>query len=379
MRIALIRCGLTAGTALFLAVAFVAPGGAQSTQEVTISYSAQADTAALELDLGGGALTLSAATTGSEVTSDGPSASGLGQVIEGDDSTRSATDAPPDESADATAAAQSLADPGNLFALDIAAGESSSESEAEDGTPSTANAATVGDLLLTEGTSGAFPFSVSVTALDSDSRAKANNSPMASASGSATGAVIDVQVDASQLTAAVCDALGQIPVVGGQLETECDNLVGGAPQGLQDFLSATIADGEVECTWADSKPAADGSAQLVDLSVLGQPVPIEIGEEVTIAGGTPLESTIGAGAFSKTVQNGGVEEEDTATARASGAFLELFGQQIVLNLGDATCGVAGLVESAEVIARTGGEILPVLFGGAALAGAGYGLRRFLKR
>lgn len=378
MRIALIRCGLTAGTALFLALAFVAPGGAQSTQEVTISYSAQADTAALELDLGGGALTLSAATTGSEVTSDGPSASGFGQVIEGDDSTRSATEAPPDESADATAAAQSLADPADLFALDVAAGESSSESEAEDGTPSTDNAATLGDILITQGTGATvFDFSVSITALDSDSRAKANNSPMASASASATGAVIDVQVDASQLTAEVCTALGNVPGVGDQLETQCNTLAQQVE--LQDFLSATVADGEVDCSWADSKPAATGSAQLVDLSVLGQPVPIEIGEEVTIAGGTPLETTVGAGAFSKTVQNGGLEEEDTATARASGAFLELFAQEIVFNLGDATCGVAGLVESAEVIARTGGEILPVLFGGAALAGAGYGLRRFLKR
>ena len=375
----LIRSALTAATAAFLALAFVTPGGAQTTEEVTISYSAEADSSALRLDLGMGAFDLSLAFTHSEVSSGGPSAAGFGQVVSGADATRSETDAPPDQTATATAVAQSGSDPGDLVDYDVGVGESSSESEAEDGKPSTASDATAGDIVLTEGASGAFPFSVSIIPLTSASSAGASGAPSASSDATATGAQIDVQVDGAQLTTAVCDALGQVPVVGGQLETECDNLVAQNPVGLQDLLSATVTTGEAACTWADGTPAAAGSAQLIDLTVLGQQVPIEIGQQETIAGGTPLESTIGAGAFSKSVQNGGPGEEDSATARASGGFVELFGRQIALAFGDATCGVSGRVLANEVIARTGAEVFPVLFGGAVLAAAGYGLRRFLKR
>jgi hypothetical protein len=113
---------------------------------------------------------------------------------------------------------------------------------------------------------------------------------------------------------------------------------------------------------------------------------VDVGEAVTIGEDTPLEITVGAGTESTQVNDDPENQDDEATGLATGAFVELLDNLVELRFSDATCAVAG---SAVVpiqprgeeppLPRTGGPVVPLLAAGSALAAAGLGLRRFLKR
>jgi hypothetical protein len=377
------------GTRTLLAVAasfplvlgIAAPGAA--TTETTVAFAGQARTAAVILSIGGETgESFSLAATESNVTSQGPASSGSGQVVGGVAETGASTDAPPSENATAGFLGES-GDVGGIISYDIGAGEANSASVAN-GAVSTENDATVGEITLglvppINGES-LFDFEVSITALTSASSAEGKPKPTATASASATGAVVTLQIDptdlADEATDPICAGLGELNQ---DLGTACGTLFDTTQEGLADFLSATIADGECTTAWNGSTPSANGAAQLIDLTLLGEEIALVEGQELVIGEGTELESRIGAGAFTSNLKDGGTGEEDAASARATGALVELLGGQIALALGDATCGVSGKISTEAVIARTGANPAPLLAGGTALAAAGYGLRRFLRR
>jgi hypothetical protein len=389
MRSAISRATFVLGMTAVLAAASVAPGGAQETEETTITYAAEADTAGVSIALGGDAFTFAGALTHSELSSDGPAASGFAEAVSGADPTRADSSAPPDEQSDAASSPQSGGVP-NVIEGTVGAGNAHSESEAEDGTPSTLNTADVGVVQITAGTEAVIRFDVTISPLSTRSSATATSSTDIRAAASGEGVLLKATLDAGvlselpdleELQETFCGGLGTVPQVGESLQEQCnelfDNLEG--ITGPVVIAEITLGANEVECTWNGRAPGADGSASAARIEVLGEEVvDIAPGEEVVLGEGTPLEFRAGAGTYSEEVNNGGTEEEDTATARATGGFASLFGGQVEFAIGDSTCGVSGLVTSEPIIPRTGGEMLPVLLGGSALAAAGLSLRRYLR-
>lgn len=387
MKVSLGRVARALGSGLVLVVLTTASGAAQSTQETTIAYAAESDAAGLAIELAPGTgPTIAGAVSHGEIASAGPEAAGSGQGVANVPQTLAESQAPPGgrETASGGALNQNV---GGLLTVDLAGGTAESESRIRSGLPFTENRAGLGASLIaadpTANPLGA-GFEVEIGAFDSTASAEAADLTDVTAAATASGVVVGITVDVDVLGAIgglqdqVCDSIAQVPGIGGDLEVACDDLFNTAT-GQQPFAVLTIGESQAACAWDGQRPGATGQAATVRLEILGQdPIEVAPGETVTVAEGTPLEIGAGAGSFEDEVENGGEGEEDSVSARAAGAFLSLFAGQVNLALGDSTCGLSGQVTTEEVIARTGGQILPVLLGGSALVAAGYGLRRFVR-
>lgn len=387
MRMSPARGARALGSALLVVVLTTAAGMAQSTEVTTVAFAAEADAAGISLELAPGTgPTIAGAVSHAEITSDGPKAAGFGQGLANVPQTRAETEAPPggQESASGGATNQDI---GGLLVLDLAGGTAESESRLSADLPVSESRAGLGVASIAADPAAnplGAGFEIGVGAFDSTASAEASDVTDITAASTASGIVVGITVDVDVLGAIgglqdqVCDSVSQVPGIGAELEAACDDLFGTAT-GQQPFAELTIGESLAACGWDGQRPDATGQAATVRLEVLGQdPIEVAPGETVTIAEGTPLEIGAGAGSFEKEAENGDPGDEDSVSARAAGAFLSLFAGQVLVALGDSTCGLSGQVTTEEVIARTGGEVLPVLLGGSALAAAGYGLRRFLR-
>ena len=387
MRSARSSLSLIFGAVLVFLIGGALPSPAQTTTTVTISYAAQADAAGIQLNLAD-ALVIGGGVTHAEITAAGPKASGFGQGILNVDQTRAESSAPGDEGPNDASGGGTSQNVGGLLQIDLGGGNASSASSVQGDLPSTASSAGLGAAAI-----AADPvanplgagFEISVAAFGTSAEAGATSETDVEASAGGDGVVISVTVDVDVLGAVsglqdqLCDGLGDVPVIGGDLEDTCNDVFD-TLTGQQPFAAITIGDSAVSCGWDGNRPFASGEASTITVELFGQdPIVVAPGESVTVAEDTPLEISAGAGVFTSDETNGGDEEEDSVSARASGAFASLFAGQVELGMADATCGVSGLITTDTTIARTGAPVMPMLLGGAGIAAAGFSLRRFLRR
>ena len=378
------RIALVSGASLVFAAALAAPGGAQSsddepTRETSISYAAESDSAGFQIAITPpGAPTPAAgvfgAATEASVSSDGPGAKGKADALAvlTQSPVTAATEAPPDDTKNASSPIPAIPIPsiGTIAALQ---GSATSTSEAEDENPSTTNTGTFGALSanLTPPAIpglGAVSAGVAVTQMKSTSEAAAPKETDVSASATSDGVVISADLDV-ELLQQVCSG---IPVP--QLQQACNTLTS---QGQ--LLSVNVGPSTVRCSWNGKEADCEGDASSATINIGGTVQTVDPNQTVTIPDADPFLVRVRAGSFNETV------EGNTGSAISSGISVELIGQTraapglITLAVGQSTAGVNGEVEfDRDIIARTGGSLLPVFFGGSALVMAGYGLRRYLK-
>lgn len=379
------RASLVAVVALALPVSlFAAPGGAQAP---SVSYAAEADGTGFNLALQGeDVITLS--ITHAELDS-APTVSGLADAFVQLGGARVETSAPPDDAQDTTAGPGTVGQPGLLEAT-VGILNASSASEAADGDPSGENNASVASVGVTAGPQGILEAVAGTGIIETNADVSAEGAnvsavadiPLVTISVSVEASALQTLNDETQLQDTLCPGLGDILPV---LEETCNGLFETAT-GSQPVADITVLPSNATCTWDGSTPAADAAGAVASISLLGQePIIVDVGEAVTIAEGTPLEITVGAGTESTQVNDDPNNEDDEATGRATGAFVELLDSTVELAFSDATCAVAGSavvpVQPREEppLPRTGGPVVPLLAAGSALAAAGLGLRRFLKR
>ncbi|HEX9823139.1 MAG TPA: hypothetical protein VGB51_01945 [Actinomycetota bacterium] len=375
------------GASMVVLVAAALPSPAQTTTTVTISYAAESDAAGVELNLAD-QLVIGGGVTHAEITAAGPKASGFGQGLLNVDQTLAESAAPGDEGPNEASGGGISESIGGLLTIDLAGGTASSESSVAGDRPSTANQARLAATQI-----AADPvanplgagFAITVSSFGTVADASARSATNVEARAGGDGVVISITVDVDVLGAVsglqdqVCGGLGDIPAIGETLEDTCNDVFD-TLTGQQPFAAITVGDSSVSCGWDGRRADADGEASTITVELFGQePIVVDPGETVTVAEGTPLEITAGAGSFTEEAVNGGDEETDSVSARASGAFLSLFAGQVDLGLAVATCGVSGLITTDTEIARTGVPVLPMLLGGAGIAAAGVSLRRFLRR
>ncbi|MDQ4006445.1 MAG: hypothetical protein M3135_09160 [Actinomycetota bacterium] len=380
------RIVLVSGASLVFAAALAAPGGAQdagddeSTTETSISYAAESDSAGVQLAITPpGATTPAAgvfgAATESSVSSDGPSAKGKADALAvlTQSPVTATTEAPPDDEKNATSPVPAITIPsvGSIAALQ---GTATSKSEAEDENPSTTNTGTFGALSANLNTLPAIPglgavsAGVNVTQMKTSSEAAAPNAADVSAAAVSDGVVISADLDI-ELLQNVCSAI-TVP----QLQQACNTLTS---QGQ--LLSVTVGPSNVSCAWDGKEADCEGEASTATINIAGTVQTVDPNQTVTIPDADPFLVRVRAGSFNETVEGG------TGSAISSGISVELIGQTranpglVTLAVGQTTAGVNGEVETRDIIARTGGTLLPLLFGGSALVMAGYGLRRYLKQ
>jgi hypothetical protein len=396
------RAALVSATGLLLAVSYAAPGGAQQdrTTEVLITYAAQSASTGFFLAITPpeeeepAAGVSGAATTGS-IASEVPSAEGLATVLAafGEATGEAKTSAPPDESQEAESEIPPITVPG-VGTIGVLQGTAASESEAEDGLPSTANAADFTGVELRLGTLelpdpiGDVGALVTVAQASTEANAAASGGrDIASADANSSGVTVSADLTLDLLQP-LCEALAELPDPVGGL---CEDVTGQDPG--QFLAEIVMGPSTVACSWNGDRADCQGQAALGTLEIPALDIEEEVapGETVTIPpdpGPTdPFLIRITAGDFNEEVQN---EREDglvrsSATAISSGLSIELLGAAaegpglVTFAVGESTAGVNGQVETNTTIARTGGPVLPLLAGGAALVAAGVGLRRFLKR
>jgi hypothetical protein len=375
------RAALVSGATLALAVAAAIPGGAQTTTVTTIKYAATSSSSGITLAVTlPGAPTPAAgvfgAGTSAEVTSDGPSATGKADALAvlTQSPVTATSKAPPDEENTANSPVPVINIPsvGSVAALQ---GSANSASEAADETPSTTNTGTFGALgitlvgLPTLPVIGTIGGSINVAQMKTTSAAQAPKPTNVSANAASDGIVISADLDISGLSA-VC---GLIPVP--QLQQACNSLA--TPSQL---INVTAGPSDVECSWDGRNADCDGGAASAVVTLAGQaPVTVAPGQTVTIPDADPFLVRVRAGSFSETLDG------DSGSAISSGISVELIGQTranpglITLAIGQSTAGVNGEIDEERTTAPTGGGLLPFFLGGSALATAGYGLRRYLKR
>ena len=368
---------------LALAAAVAGPGGAQTTTETSIAYAAESSSAGIKVAItppgapapAGG---IFGAATDAEITSDGPSAKGRADalaLLPAASPVSAVTEAPPDsgkKSATSPIPAITIPSVGTVAALQ---GTATSESEAQDESPSSANEATVGALSISVNTLPALPVlgtvsaSVNVAQMKTHANAQAPKEKNVSADAGSAGVAISADLDITGLSA-VC---GLIPVP--QLQTACGSLAG-----TGQVINIVAGPSTVGCTWNGKQAACDGSASTATVTLAGQaPVTVAPGQTATIPDADPFLVRVIAGDANDTV------EGDSGSIIAAGLSIELIGTSranpglIQIAIGESTAGVSGEITTDETIARTGGPLLPLFFGGTAFIAAGYGLRRFLKR
>lgn len=375
------RAALISGATMALAVAAAIPGGAQTTTVTTIKYAATSSSTGITLAITPpGATTPAAgvfgAGTSAEVTSDGPGATGKADALAvlTQSPVTATTKAPPDDQKTANSPVPAINIPslGSIAALQ---GSASSESEAADETPSTTNTGTFGALRVTLAGLPALPVigtvggSINVAEMETTSAAQAPKPTNVSANAASKGVVVSADLDISGLSA-VCNL---IPVP--DLQQACNSLA--TPSEL---INVTAGPSDVECSWDGRNADCDGGASTAVVTLAGRaPVTVAPGQTVTIPDADPFLVRIRAGSFSESLDG------DTGSAISSGLSVELIGQTranpglLTLAIGQSTAGVNGEIEIERTTAPTGGGLLPFFLGGSALAAAGYGLRRYLKR
>jgi len=376
------RAALVSSATLALAVAAAIPGGAQTTTVTTIKYAATSSSSGITLAITPpGAPTPAAgvygAGTTAEVTSDGPSARGTADALSvlTQSPVSATTEAPPnaEDAANSPVPAINIPLVGSVAALQ---GSANSSSEAADETPSTTNTGTFGALRVTLAGLPTLPVigtvggSINVAQMKTTSNAQAPKPTNVSANSASDGIVVSADLDISGLTA-LCDL---IPVP--QLNQACDSLA--TPSQL---INVTAGPSDVECSWDGRNADCDGGAASAVVTLAGQaPVTVAPGQEVTIPPtGEQFLVRVRAGTFSETIDG------DSGSAISSGISIELVGTSranpglITLAIGQSTAGVNGEIDTERTTAPTGGGLLPFFLGGSALAAAGFGLRRYLKR
>jgi hypothetical protein len=373
------RIALVSAASLLLAAALAAPGGAQNTTETTITYAAESDTAGVQVAITApGTATPAAgifgAATEASVSSGEPRAAGSADALAVLTAApvRAQTEAPPDDEASATSPIPVITIPG-VGSIAALQGTASSESEAEDDSPSTTSTGTFGALAITLGATsipgiGDLGGSVNVAQMGTTSEGRAPKATNVSASASSNGVVISADLDV-ELLQTVCT---NIPVP--QLQQACNALAGEGQ-----VLSVTVGPSNVKCSWDGKEADCDGKAQTATINMAGTTQVVEPNQTVTIPDADPFLVRVRAGSFEEAVDG------DQGSAISSGISVELIGQTraapglVTFAIGQSTAGVSGEIETNEVIARTGGPVLPLFLGGSALVLAGYGLRRYLKR
>jgi hypothetical protein len=373
------RAALVSAGSLVLAAALAVPGGAQTTTETTISYAAESDTAGAQLAITAPGSTTPAAgifgaSTEASVGSGEPRAAGSADALAvlTASPVHAETEAPPDDEASATSPVPAIPIPG-VGTVAALQGTASSESEGQDGSPSTANTGTFGALAVTLGLTsvpglGDLGGSVNIAQMGTTSEGKAPKATNVSAKASSDGVVISADLDI-ELLQQVCTS---IPVP--QLQQACNALAG-----EQQLLSVTVGPSNVSCSWDGNKADCDGKAQTATINLAGTTQVVEPNQTVTIPDADPFLVRVRAGSFEETISG------DEGSAIASGISVELIGTSranpglVTFAIGQSTAGVSGGVEVEDIIARTGGPVLPLFLGGSALVLAGYGLRRYLKR
>ena len=373
------RLALVTGTSLVLAAAFAVPSGAQNTTETTITYAAESDTAGVQIAITPPGSTTPAAgifgaSTDAAVSSGDPRASGSAEAIAvlTQAPVSAVTEAPPDDEKSATSPIPVIPIPsvGSIAALQ---GTAVSASEAEDDSPSTSSTGTFGALALNLGLTGIPGLgdvggSVNVAQMSTTATGQAPKATNVSATAASQGVLISADLNI-ELLQTVC---GTIPVQ--QVAQACNALAGEGQ-----VLSVNVGPSNVECAWDGKKADCDGAAQTATINIAGTTQVVQPGQTVTIPDADPFLVRVRAGSFQEAV------EGDEGSAISSGISVELLGQTranpglVTFAVGQSTAGVSGQIEVDDVIARTGGSLLPLFFGGTALVLTGYGLRRYLKR
>ncbi|HVM10975.1 MAG TPA: hypothetical protein VM638_00680, partial [Actinomycetota bacterium] len=347
----------------------------------TISYTAVSDGSGIRITLGAeGQVDRGGAITGAKVTSK-PRSEGFAAGVLGSDEATVSTKAPPDGPAK-TAAGTEGAQTVGPFEVSGHSYEARSKSEAEDGTPSSTNTATFGGLSIGGGAEAPLGALVEISPTGTSAGANAKGKNVTSAS-SSTGFIVTLSLSAVALKEAAEQI--QEPLCGGlaernaQLGEVCNAAFSSTEQRVE-FLRLEIGEGNVACTWDGKTPDAKGSGATVTPFLLGQALPAisPTSEPVTLGVGTPLETTFGAGSFSKETEDAGSNGTDKVDAIAGGAFARLLGGQVDVRSSTSTCSIAAPMSTDEVLAATGSVVLWYLIGGAALVAASLGLRRFLR-
>lgn len=376
------RIALISGASLALTVAAVIPGGAQPTTVTTIKYAATSSSSGVTFAITAPGSTTPAAgifgaATSAEVSSDGPSAKGKADALAvlTQSPVSASTEAPPDDENNANSPVPAINVPA-VASVAALQGSASSKSEAADESPSTTNTGTFGALSITVTGLPALPVigtvggSVNIAQMKTTSAAEAPKPTDVSANAQSDGIVISADLDISGLTA-ICNL---IPIP--QLQQACNSLATPAQ-----LINITAGPSDVECSWDGKNADCDGGAATATVTLAGQaPQTVAPGQTVTIPDADPFLVRVKAGSFEETVAG------DEGSAISSGLSVELIGQTranpglITLAIGQSTAGVNGeITTEREPVAPTGGGLLPFFLGGSALAAAGYGLRRYVKR
>ncbi|HEX9891862.1 MAG TPA: hypothetical protein VGB28_07340 [Actinomycetota bacterium] len=357
--------------------AAVAPGAAVAQKAKKITYEALADGSGLQITLnpgGGGAQGGGGAITDARVTHK-PLAEATGTGISGEEGSQSSASAPPDENPPANGEPFDPVGATDVLQITSDGGTGDAQAEADDGTPSSTSTATFGPSAITAGpdnTVGA-AFIVSIGSLSTTSSAKGKGTDVSSTA-SSTKTTVTFDVLASFL-GDLCDDLPE------ELQEPCETAVGGAEEGSTVTLAQIlVSENDVACTWDGEEADATGKGSSLVLSVLGQePQTINPGQAPqTFGADTELVSTVGAGTFGKETTGGKDSDEDSVNAIAGAAFANLFGGQVEILFSTSSCSISAEIPPDKVLAATGGPVLWYLLGGAALAAAALGVRRFLR-
>ncbi|MGH2723553.1 MAG: hypothetical protein ACRDI0_04665 [Actinomycetota bacterium] len=384
MRKAFRRASMALGAGVLAFGALAAPAPAQQTTQTTITYAAESASAGLYLAItppgeSEPAAAIAGASVEGSITSDGPAAAGSADALAilGETPVHAASSAPPDESDSASSPIPAIDIPG-VATIGVLQGEASSSSEAEDGLPSTENAASFSGVTIDVGAVDLGPLGtvggeVTVTEASTSAGAGADADTDVGAGAGSSGIALGADVDISLLG----ELCANLPP--GPLQDACNSI---ADQEGPAILDVALGVSEVSCGWDGDAADCDGSAALAVIELLGQePITVSPGQTVTIPEDGPFLVRASAGTFSKETS----QDPDSASGIATGISVELLGSDpalpglITVQLGQSTAAVSGDVDTERIIPRTGGPVLPILLGGSALVAGGLTLRRYLKR
>ena len=390
------RIAIVLAASLALAGASSLPGGAQQnpeepTRERSIAYAAESASAGVTFAITPPGATSPAvgifgASTQAEITSDVPAAKGKADAIAiaSASPVSATTQAPPDSQKSVSSPIPAIPIPGVATVAPLQ-GRATSVSEADAGQPFTENDASFGfidiDLLNpTLGPLGTVGGTVEIAKATSFADADAPKDTNVAAAAGTSGTTINVTLNLAVLTSLCAQLPAPVQPTCNQLAERGSSLV---------TIQIIVGPSSVSCAWDGKEAGCEGTASTAQISIpaLGINQTVDPEQRVTIPDADPFLVRVFAGGFREesTSENTDDAQTDQASAIAAGLSVELLGQNranpglITLAFGQSTAGVSGEITDREVIARTGGNLLPVLFGGSALIAAGIGIRRFLKR